>query len=488
MNTFADLAAAAKTGDLNAVSDQLTESELVDTVRADLVRDRMIEVVLADPEILKLFQASTGLTDKEVLRRRLTESFASFPADIKANLLPLVQPAVDAAIEARRSEWQSTVRELVRGVYGQLSPAVKTGFEANYRSLLGLGAAWRDRDGEKFDQLAREHLATVNAGVVSPATQRGMQAETLLNRAAPFYLATLLYLLAALTCFVSWIGQRAALGSAATTLVWLAIGAHGAGILLRMIVTGRPPVTNLHGSFLFVSFAAAIMLQILERWTRMGACTLLGALFGTLVLLWAWSVSINDGDTMAVLVAVLDTQFWLSTHVICISLGYVATIVAGLLGLLWVLWSLVDAGMTGSVSRRYLQLVYGTTAFALLLSFFGTVLGGLWGDDSWGRFWGWDPKENGALMIVLWNAVVLHARWAGVVRDRGIAALAIFGIVVTIWSWECVNQLGVGLHSYGVSASRLSIVLWVMASLTAVSFAGLLPRWMWNSPAVRGKT
>ena len=86
--------------------------------------------------------------------------------------------------------------------------------------------------------------------------------------------------------------------------------------------------------------------------------------------------------------------------------------------------------------------------FALLFSFFGTVLGGLWADDSWGRFWGWDPKENGALMIVLWNALGLHARWAGLVRERGLAALAAFGNIVTLWSWEGVNQLGVGLHAY----------------------------------------
>ena len=82
--------------------------------------------------------------------------------------------------------------------------------------------------------------------------------------------------------------------------------------------------------------------------------------------------------------------------------------------------------------RSMSNVVYGITCFALFFSFFGTVLGGLWGDDSWGRFWGWDPKENGALMIVLWNAVVLHARWAGIARERGIAILAVLGNVVVL--------------------------------------------------------
>jgi len=79
----------------------------------------------------------------------------------------------------------------------------------------------------------------------------------------------------------------------------------------------------------------------------------------------------------------------------------------------------------------------------------GTVLGGIWADQSWGRFWGWDPKENGALLIVLWNAIILHARMAGYVRERGTMVMAIFGNIITALSWFGVNMLGVGLHSYG---------------------------------------
>jgi ABC-type transport system involved in cytochrome c biogenesis permease subunit len=122
--------------------------------------------------------------------------------------------------------------------------------------------------------------------------------------------------------------------------------------------------------------------------------------------------------------------------------------------------------------------IYGITCFALLCSFFGTVLGGLWADDSWGRFWGWDPKENGALMIVLWNAVLLHARWAGLVKQTGIAVLAILGNVVTIWSWEGVNQLGQGLHSYGFSEDRLFWVgVFAVVNLLIATLAVLPASW-----------
>ncbi len=79
----------------------------------------------------------------------------------------------------------------------------------------------------------------------------------------------------------------------------------------------------------------------------------------------------------------------------------------------------------------------------------GTILGGIWADQSWGRFWGWDPKENGALLIVLWNAIILHARWGGMIKERGLMAMAVFGNIVTSFSWFGVNMLGIGLHSYG---------------------------------------
>ena len=121
-------------------------------------------------------------------------------------------------------------------------------------------------------------------------------------------------------------------------------------------------------------------------------------------------------------------------------------------------------GIVLSESRRYMQIIYGIICFALLFSFIGTVLGGLWADYSWGRFWGWDPKENGALIIVLWNALILHARWCGWFRNRGLAISALVGNIVTTWSWFGVNQLGVGLHSYGFTDSA---AMWIMIYCTS---------------------
>ena len=117
----------------------------------------------------------------------------------------------------------------------------------------------------------------------------------------------------------------------------------------------------------------------------------------------------------------------------------------------------------------------------MLLSFVGTVLGGIWADQSWGRFWGWDPKENGALMIVIWNALVLHARWAGMVKQRGVAVLAVAGNIITAWSWFGVNMLGIGLHSYGFIPGAVMWMFIFVASQLAIIGVGLLPHHLWWS-------
>ena len=106
-------------------------------------------------------------------------------------------------------------------------------------------------------------------------------------------------------------------------------------------------------------------------------------------------------------------------------------------------------GKNPDPDRSLVRMIYGVICFATLFSFVGTVLGGIWADQSWGRFWGWDPKENGALLIVIWCAITLHARLGGYIRERGLVAMALFGDVVTAFSWFGVNMLGVGLHSYG---------------------------------------
>jgi ABC-type transport system involved in cytochrome c biogenesis permease subunit len=213
---------------------------------------------------------------------------------------------------------------------------------------------------------------------------------------------------------------------------------------------------------------------------RIGVGNIVAAIAGFLTLQIAYRLA-GDGDTFVVLQAVLDTQFWLATHVVLITLGYSATFVAGGLGLMYVIKGLITPNLAPEEGKDLARMIYGTLCFAIFFSFVGTVLGGLWADDSWGRFWGWDPKENGALIIVLWNAIVLHARWGGLAKERGLALLAIGGNICTAWSWFGVNQLGVGLHSYGFTQGVL-LMLWIFGGLNlAVIAAGCIPRHLWMS-------
>jgi hypothetical protein len=116
-----------------------------------------------------------------------------------------------------------------------------------------------------------------------------------------------------------------------------------------------------------------------------------------------------------------------------------------------------------------------------------TILGGIWADQSWGRFWGWDPKENGALLIVIWNAIILHARWGGYAREQGIAVLTVFGNIVTSLSWFGFNMLGVGLHSYGFMDRAFGPLLAFIASQLVIIGLGMVPAKYWHGIRARQK-
>lgn len=269
---------------------------------------------------------------------------------------------------------------------------------------------------------------------------------------------------------------------------------HAFALGYRMYLSGRPPVTNLYSSALFIGFGGVALMLIFEAFTRLSIGNVVAAFMGFMTLqiagglygdLSSWAET--GGDTMGVMRAVLDTNFWLATHVVTVTLGYATTFVAGALGASYLLTGIFTPSLSPDRSKALTRMIYGVVCFSIFFSFVGTVLGGLWADDSWGRFWGWDPKENGAFLIVLWNAIVLHARWGGMVKDRGLAALAIFGGVVTAWSYFGTNELGVGLHSYGFTEGVLKKLLIFAGTQLLIMALVFVPRdWWWSEPAAQG--
>jgi ABC-type transport system involved in cytochrome c biogenesis permease subunit len=289
-----------------------------------------------------------------------------------------------------------------------------------------------------------------------------------------------LYVWAFLLAIISWLKWPQELGRGAMWLLSLAFVATSAGIFARMWLEGRPPVTNLYSSALFVGWGAVFLCLILEWVFKNAIGSVAGGLIGFATLLIAHHLSFS-GDTMEMMRAVLDSNFWLATHVIIITIGYSATFLAGFLAAIYILRGLFTKTLDKATADALTRMVYGIVCFATLFSLVGTVLGGIWADQSWGRFWGWDPKENGALLIVIWNAVILHARWGGLVKQRGLMGLAIFGNIVTSWSWFGTNMLGVGLHSYGFMDAAFYWLIAFVASQVLIIALAVIPQEKWRS-------
>jgi ABC-type transport system involved in cytochrome c biogenesis permease subunit len=306
--------------------------------------------------------------------------------------------------------------------------------------------------------------------------------ETFFNNFAPFYQCAILYVVILVLACASWIAFPDQLKQAAFALTLVVLAVHTFGLLARMYLMGRPLVfiTNLYSTAVFVGWMGVILGVVLEKIYRNGLGVFIAGVIGFATQIIAHYLA-TTGDTLEMMQAVLDTNFWLATHVTTINIGYAATLVAGLLGAVLICLGVFTTKLDKALYKTLGQMIYGIVCFAMLFSFVGTVLGGIWADQSWGRFWGWDPKENGALLIVLMNALILHARWCGMIQQRGMAVLAVGGNIVTAWSWWGVNMLGVGLHAYASTAGQLYWLLVFVTSQLVIVGIGLVPTHLWQS-------
>jgi ABC-type transport system involved in cytochrome c biogenesis permease subunit len=244
---------------------------------------------------------------------------------------------------------------------------------------------------------------------------------------------------------------------------WATVSFMGLGLIYviipivkRCIIMQRPPVGNLYDTIIFIDMALVIF-ALLVLWMSKKKFVLgiapIGAAF---LIVLARRFEVGEGkDHLDPLIAVLRSNFWLSTHVISITLGYASGLISALISISYVMLRVLglDEGDV-SLRRSITRAAYGCLCLTLVLSLIGTVLGGIWANDSWGRFWGWDPKENGALMIVLWTLAILHARLGGYIKEWGLHMASIFGAIIVSFSWWGVNFLSVGLHNYGFSDSK----------------------------------
>lgn len=351
----------------------------------------------------------------------------------------------------------------------------------NLQSMYVILASYALGDAGRFNNEIDSYRARI-ARTFGPAAQRA-NVEVVFNRVAPFYDAAVLYWLIFGIACLSLMAWGPTLRSTGFWLMFAAFVFHTMSLLTRMYLQERWGVfvTNLYSSAVFVGWGVVLLTLILERIFRNGLATIAGAMIGGTTAIVAHGLS-TDGDTLTQLQAVLDTNFWLATHVTTVTYGYAAVFLAGAFGIIYILAGLLSTELADRQFRLNLgRMMYGVLCFAVFLSFTGTVLGGIWADQSWGRFWGWDPKENGALMIVLWAAMILHARWGGMIQLRGIAVLCVLGNIIVAWSWFGVNMLGVGLHSYGFMGSAPFWLMLFAISQLIIAGLGCLPMSMWRS-------
>ena len=345
-------------------------------------------------------------------------------------------------------------------------------------SYASLTMAYRSGDAEQFNREVRELRERFIADF--PGDISRVHYERVFNGLQPFYISMQLYVLIFLAVCISWLRWPKELAKAAFWVLVMAFLIHTFGLLSRMYIQGRPPVTNLYSSAVFVGWGAVLLGILIEKFFKNGIGAAMASLVGFCTLIIAHHLAMT-GDTLEMMRAVLDSNFWLATHVVIITFGYSAIFLAGALAILFVLLGVFSSRFNKDTARSLSAMVYGIICFGTLFSLVGTILGGIWADQSWGRFWGWDPKENGALMIVIMGAIYLHARWGGICKDRGLMALAIWGNIITAWSWFGTNMLPVGLHSYGRMDSAYAWLIGFVIVQLVLTATALLPWRFWRS-------
>ncbi|VTS06473.1 cytochrome c biogenesis protein [Tuwongella immobilis] len=288
--------------------------------------------------------------------------------------------------------------------------------------------------------------------------------ELSFNKLQPFMWAWILMLPATVAFTASYISGSRFLYAAGFGMFFVSLGLQVYGFYARVAISGRAPVSNMYETVIFVAFMSALFAMILELVYRKGVIAIAGSLVATIALVLADQTPLTLDPKISPLVPVLRSNFWLIIHVLTIVASYAGGTLAW--GLANVSLMLLVFGKPEKDTLKTLStFIYRAMQIAVLLLAAGTFLGGWWAAYSWGRFWGWDPKETWALISLICYVIPLHARYIGWVKDFGLAISAVICYAAILMCWYGVNfVLGAGLHSYGFGGGGPYAVL----------FAGLL--------------
>jgi len=317
----------------------------------------------------------------------------------------------------------------------------------------------------------RENLRALSPFVYP--RERQLRLEYFYNHFEAFYRAIWCYGIALVILIAARLRKRGrALQNIGVAVAVLGLAFQASGIVMRCMIAGRPPVTNMYESIIWVSFAVSFFGMIFFARYRT-PIYLLAALPVTLIaLLLVHQMPIAMPSSIDPLVPVLRDNFWLTVHVLTITLSYAAFALAMGFGHI-LLWRYARNPAAARADAPMHFWLYRVLQLGVLLLAAGTILGGVWANYSWGRFWGWDPKETWALIALLCYILALHGRLAGWWTQFGLAVASVVCFLAVLMAWYGVNfVLGKGLHSYGFGiGGETYVAIFVVLDLLIVAFA-----------------
>lgn len=310
-----------------------------------------------------------------------------------------------------------------------------------------------------LDQRVQEFQLLVNQNFPNQIDSEKLHWEVWYNDVHPFRLAYILYLIASVVLLISWIFNRELLVKLSWALVISGFLIHTLGFAIRVYLAGRPPVSNMYETVVWVAWGAVVFSMVLESIYRFRFILLSGSLIGVFSLVIADSAPAVLDPGLQPLEAVLRSSYWLIVHVMTITISYAAFFLAFVLGDMGLIYYLKGEEQNKDKIRKIVLAIYRSMQIGVSFLAPGIILGGIWADESWGRFWGWDPKETWALIALLGYLAVLHGRLTNWIKDFALVVSSVATFSLVIMAWYGVNfVLGAGLHSYGFGAGGVEYV------------------------------
>jgi ABC-type transport system involved in cytochrome c biogenesis permease subunit len=238
-----------------------------------------------------------------------------------------------------------------------------------------------------------------------------------------------------------------------------ASGFHMWALIERTSLAGRAMIGNLYESALFATVAAAVIGLLAEAYYRTAWVAACGSFVAMLGLFWAQGNPEFWRPEISKLQPVLINNDLIHIHVPTMMVSYailaLSVILAHAYLIMWWFKGSASPPEKGTDLHHIGRYMMGSIPLGVVILFAGIILGGVWADASWGRFWGWDPKETASLVTWVAFVVIIHGWWAGWLRHVGTALACLFGGLTLIWTYWGANFVQSGLHSYAGSGTAI---------------------------------